>query len=124
MARTIDPNSVPQAVKEAFAEKFPGVTPTKWEMEAEYEVEFEVDGKEVEVNIYPDGVISQVEYEIDKSELPDTVKGAIARNYPHCEIEEVERVEKADGTILYEVDLSFEIHITPEGKIAAIGKDL
>ncbi len=124
MARTIDPTTVPQAVKEAFAAKFPGVTVQKWEMESEYEAEFKTAGREVEVNFYPDGTIAQIEHEIDIDELPDAVKVAVAKNYPHCEIEEAERVEKGDGTIVYEIDLSFEIHMTPEGKIAAIGKDL
>lgn len=124
MARSIDPNTVPQAVKDAFAEKFPGVTVQKWEMEAEYEAEFKTAGREVEVNFYPDGNIAQIEYEIDVDEIPDAVKGAVAKHYPHCEIEEAERVEKGDGTILYEIDLSFEVHLTPDGKVVAIGKDL
>lgn len=37
---------------------------------------------------------------------------------------EVEQVEKGDGSILYEVNLKFEVHMTPEGKVAAMGKDL
>lgn len=125
MAWTIDANEVPQEVKDAFAAKFPNATVGKWEKEAEFEAEFTTEeGREVEVNFYPDGTITQVEYEIGVDELPAAVKEAIAKNYPHCEIEEAERVEKGDGTLVYEVDLSFEIHVTPSGKLVALGKDL
>ncbi len=124
MARSIEAHEVPQAVKDAFAQRFPGTEATGWEMEAEYEVEFMKDGKEVEVNFYSDGTISQIEYSIEVADLPESVKAAVKSNYPNCEIEEAERVEKADGTILYELDLKFEVHVNPEGKIAAMGKDL
>ena len=124
MAKSIEETQVPQAVREAFAKKFPGAEAKEWEIEAEYEVEFEKDGKEIEVSFYPNGTIAQIEYSIDPNELPDAVKAAVKINHPNCEIEEAERVEKGDGTILYEVSLSFELHINPEGKIAAMGKDL
>ena len=124
MARTVEAHEVPQAVKDAFAQLFPEATAENWEVESEYEVEFTKDGKEVEVNFYPDGNLAQIEYTIDPEELPEEVKSAIKANYPHCEIEDAERVEKPDGTVLYEVDLSFEVHFTPGGKVAALGKDL
>ncbi|NJL74084.1 MAG: hypothetical protein HC892_02585 [Saprospiraceae bacterium] len=118
MAMTIHPDSVPQEVKNAFYEKFPEVQNPTWEYEGQFEAEFQTaDGKEVEVNFYQDGRITQVEYEISKEELPEAVKAAVKRLYPHCEIEEVERVEKADGSIFYEVDLAFEVHFTPEGRV-------
>ena len=124
MSDTIDANNVPDAVKEAFAKLFPEAEATQWEMEAEYEVEFEKDGKEVEVNFAPDGTLLQVEYEIDVEELPEAVVKAVKAKFPNCEIEEAERVELPDGQIFYELDLEFEIHVTPEGDIVAVGKDL
>jgi len=124
MARSIEQNEVPQAVKDAFSARFPNTPAEKWEVESQYEVEFEQDGQAVEANFFPDGSLAQVESAIDPDTLPDAIKGAIKVHYPHCSVEEAERVEKADGTVLYEVGLTFEVHYTPEGKIAAMGKDL
>lgn len=124
MSDNINPTHVPQAVKDAFAKKFPGVTPSEWEMEAEYEVEFIQNDREVEVTFYPDGTIAQVEYEIDPEDLPQAVQQAVMQMYPHCDVIEAERVETGEGHIKYEVQLSFEVHMTPDGKLVAMGKDL
>ncbi len=120
----MEESHIPQAVKDAFAKRFPGVTVEGWEMDAQYEAEFTNNGKEVEVTFDAEGSITQIEYEIEVEDLPVNVKNSIMSTYPYCEIEEAERVEKPDGTILYEVSLSFEVHMTAEGKLAAIGKDL
>lgn len=124
MATTIDENNVPQAVHDAFKKKFPEIEIDNWEMEAEYEAEFTQNGKEVEVSFYPDGTISQIEYEIDVDELPEDVINSVFTAYPYCEIEAAEKVEKGDGTFLYEVDLKFEAQFTAEGEMVALGKDL
>jgi len=120
----MDANQIPQHIKDAFAKKFPGVEPKEWETETAYEAEFEQNGKEVEVNIDADGNITQIEYEMEVENLPSMVKTAIQEEYPYCEAEDAERVEKADGSIVYEVSLKFQVHLTPEGKVAALGKDL
>ncbi|MEM7799232.1 MAG: PepSY-like domain-containing protein [Chloroflexota bacterium] len=124
MSEDIESNEIPEAVKEAFAARFPDVTPESWEVDAVYETEFTVDGKEIEVTLNPDGSINQIESEIDPDELPEAVVEAVKAKFPHCEIVEAEKVEKGDGTLLFEVDLKFEVHLTPEGKVAALGKDL
>jgi hypothetical protein len=122
---TINQESLPEEVKKAFLERFPEAQNVAWEYEGLFEADFmTADGREIEVNLYQDGRIAQIEYEVSIDELPDAVKSAVKRLYPHCEIEEVERVEKANGSVFYEVDLSFEVHFTPEGRVAALGKDL
>ncbi len=124
MGKKLDSMGVPKEVIAAFHEKFPGITPSEWEMEAQYEADFSVNGKEVEVTFDAEGNIVQIEYEIDVEELPEAVINAIEEAYPYCEIIEAERVENEDGDVLYEVDLGFEAHISPEGKILALGSDL
>lgn len=123
-SETPESDGIPKAVKEAFAKRFPGVKDQEWDAETIYEAEFELDGREVEVNFDEDGEILQIETEIEPEELPAQILAAIRSEYPHCEIAEAEKVELADGTIRYEVDLSFEVHFTPDGKIAAMGSAL
>ncbi len=124
MSDSIDVTDVPQAVKDSFANLFPGTMPTQWELDASYEVEFTKDGKEVEVNFAPDGTLLQTEYEIDVDDVPDAAMKAVMTKFPNCEVEEAERVEYPNGQVVYELDLKFEIHVTPEGTVVAIGKDL
>lgn len=124
MADKIDANQIPPAVKEAFTKKFPGAEVKKWEVEAAYEAEFKQNGRRVEANFYPNGSLAQVEYQMEVDDLPQAVKQAVLATYPHCEMDEAERVEKADGQIVYELGLTFEIHMTPDGKLVAVGKDL
>lgn len=120
----LDPNNIPEAVKEAFAARFPDTTPKQWAVEAEYEAEFQHNGKQVEVTFDADGEILHIETEIDVEDLPPAVIESVKANYPYCEIEEAERVEKGDGTVLYEVNLAFEVQMTADGKLAAFGKDI
>lgn len=120
----LDPNQIPEAVKEAFAAKFPDTTPKQWAVEAEYEAEFTHNDKQVEVTFDAEGEILHIETEIDVEDLPHDVVESVKSNYPYCEITEAERVEMGDGTILYEVNLSFEVQMTADGKLAALGKDI
>lgn len=123
MTDQINEANVPQEVKDAFAKEFPNQEATQWEMEAMYEVEFIENGHEVEVNFFPDGTIFQIEREIPVDELPKEVKESIMLNFPHCEAVEVEKVQRGEE-VFYEVDLKFEIHISQEGDIMDIGRDL
>ncbi len=124
MAKTIEETNLPEEVKKAFAKKFPGVKIDDWEKEESYEISFEEGGREVEVLLNADGEIEEVEYEMEVEDLPEAVKKSAADHYPHCEMLAAERVEKGDGSIVYEVTLCFEVHMTSDGKIAAMGRDL
>lgn len=125
MSKMIDPQSVPQAIKDAFAAKFPSVETPSWEVEEYYEAEFTMEnGREVEVNFAEDGELLQIEYEIDIEELPQRVLDTIKRRYPFCEIVEAERVELPDGRVFYEVDLAFEVHVSEEGILTNVGASL
>jgi hypothetical protein len=94
----------PQAVLTAFQEKFPTATDVDWSKEksGEWEAEFELaDDKEISASFTPDGRWLETETEMAFSELPAPIRTALQGK----KIKETERIEKADGSIWYEVEV-------------------
>ena len=86
-----------------------------------YEVDLEVEGKEVEVELGPDGTIRRTKEEIDVTEVPQAVADAVARLYPQVAVKEAEKETQGDRTV-FEVVLEidgeeFDVKLTPEGEV-------
>ncbi len=98
---------VPQAVKNAFNQKYPAAQMVAWELEriGEFEAEFKLNKKEMSANFLEDGTWVGSEIEIEKKDLPVTIKNSITVKFPDYEIEEAEISEKPNGEKLYEVEL-------------------
>ncbi len=114
--------------------------------EVVYEIELKSDGKEVEVEIAPDGTVlrferddededgdgdhakkDEEEAEIAAKDLPAAVVAAVRAIYPAGEVEEGEK-ETEDGRIVYEVEVEaggkeFRVEVTPEGSILEIEEE-
>ena len=71
-----------------------------------YEVELENDNDdELELTFDLEGNLLFSETEIDNSELPAAINNSISTNYADYQTEEAERLDMADGTTRYEVEL-------------------
>jgi hypothetical protein len=106
-AQKLTEDKVPVNVKKEFLKKFPTAAKTKWEMEdGTYEVNFINNKKESSANFDKNGKWMESESEISENELPQTVKSSVNKNFAGYKIMEIAKIEKADKTISYEVELS------------------
>jgi len=90
--------ALPAAAAQAINRAFPGATIDEVEIEYEggvklYEVELEQGGAELEVTVSPDGIIVEVETEVEAEGLPRAVADAIARATAGATIVELEKEE-------------------------------
>lgn len=99
-------SAVPAVVKQAFTTKFPGITAT-WEKEdADYEVNFKKDGKNMSQVINAQGLVLETETDIAKSELPQQALAYLEQHYKGSKIKETAKIEKSDGSIMYEAEVN------------------
>ncbi len=94
----------PQAVLAAFQQKFPNAQDVDWSKEknGEWEAEFELTGsQEMSANFSADGRWLETETEIAFSELPAPIRTALQGK----KVNEAARIEKADGSTVYEAEV-------------------
>jgi len=107
MARQDKSIKPPAAVKAAFDKAYPGIAGTKWEKEeGEYEVTFQKDSKTVSVVYDTKGQLKETETGIEVSALPAAVVTYVNQHYKGATIKTPEKTVKADGTVIYEVDVN------------------
>jgi uncharacterized membrane protein YkoI len=89
--------ALPAAAADAVKKAFPKATIEEVEREREglvlYEVELKADGKEIEVEVTPDGQIVAVEREVAKEDLPEAVAKALGKLAGDAKIQEIEKEE-------------------------------
>ena len=93
--------NVPANVKTAFSQKFSKATEVKWgkEGKTEWEAEFKMDGKSYSANFDNKGAWMETEYSITASEIPATVKSAIAKDYAGYKMKVSEISETKKGKV-------------------------
>ena len=98
---------VPEVVKKAFQQKFPTAKKVKWEKEKnnDFEASFILNDKEISAVYTIDGQLKETETEIAVSELPKSVIDALAKKDANAKIEEAEKIERSDNTIIYETEV-------------------
>lgn len=98
---------VPLQIKASFESKFANAKSVQWEIEndTEWEAEFKLNRKEMSANFDLNGNLLETETEIKVKDLPPAVLETIKNEFADYKIEEAEKVEKPDGTFLYEVEL-------------------
>lgn len=113
----------PQKVKDTFSKMFPKARSVKWdkESETEWEAEFKLDGTEYSANFDSNGIWKETEHEINLSQVPETVKATLQKEFKDFDIEEIELSETSKGT-LYEFDVEkgkteLEVAIDVNGKV-------
>ncbi len=116
---------IPEHILQAFSQRFPEAETPEWEEYRSFEADFKnAEGREVEATFSNSGRLLKTETEIEVEEIPEAVLKALAEDYPNCRIKDAERVEYASGRVLYEIELKFEVHYSPEGRWLKEGKDL
>jgi uncharacterized membrane protein YkoI len=121
---------LPPAVTDAVKVKYPGAEFTGAEKEQEYggtvyEVDFKHQGQKYEAELKPDGTLIAVDREIQVSDLPAAVAGAVKKRWPRATLKDAEEVTKGDA-LSYEIHLSLprhgrvinaEVVLDPNGKV-------
>lgn len=97
---------VPDAIEKAFEQKFPSAKKVKWDKEPDgsYEASFLMQGKEMSATYDASASLLDTETEITVAELPQKVSAAFNSMHPNKKITEAAIIEKANGTIIYEVE--------------------
>jgi len=97
---------VPESVKKSFAKEFSAANKAEWGIEksGEYEVEFTMDKAEMSALFDEAGALIEVETEIEKSELPEAVNAALAKDFGSYKTGEIEKND-SKGTITYEMEV-------------------
>jgi len=105
-----------------------------------YEAELTYEGREVEVEVTPDGMIAQIEREVTMAEVPPAVADAITRAAGDGKIEEIERTEVfavgQEGQVVpltptkvfYEAEFEkgcreYEVRVAPDGTVLGTESD-
>jgi len=98
----------PKAVAVSFKQKFPTATNIKWGKENahEYEAEFVQDGLKYSANFSESGKWLETESTIDFNSLPQQVKTNFNAQHTNAKKKEVAKIEKADGTVIYEIEIT------------------
>lgn len=123
-AQKLKESEVPKAVKDSFDKRFDNAKGVEWskESETEFEAEFKNAGKEQSANFDQAGKWLVTETEIKKTDLPQAVQVAIAKEFAGYKIEEAEKVETANEGTQYEVavekdELNYEVVFSSAGKV-------
>src|SRR6478735_2122107 len=103
-AQKLKDNDIPPPVKQTFTQKFPNVKNVTWDKEddASIEAEFKIGKTKYSATFDQAGKWLETESEIKKSELPETVLSAIAKEFSGFKIEEAERLETPESGKVYE----------------------
>jgi predicted ATP-binding protein involved in virulence len=130
-ARKLTKKDIPSAVISAFEKSYPNATVKSYSREKRsgktvYEIE-SMDGQTRRDLIYStDGTALEIEERISPSDLPDSVKQAIDKEYPKSKIKSAERLTKGTS-IEYEVVIkrgkkSLEVVFDESGKVSKATK--
>ena len=115
---------VPAAVKTAFDAKYPKAEKVTWglEKQGEYEAEFVLNGIESSANFDAKGQFIESESEIRGSDLPQSIKVVLAKDFAGYKIGEAAKSTDAKGISTYGVEASngkenLELSFDASGKL-------
>ena len=127
----VEPDKLPQKVKDTLKTKFPGATvtvatKTKENDEIIYDIEMTRNGRKHEMDCREDGSIVNFENEVAPRDLPKVVTDAIHAKYPGATIKSCMEVmvtkDNKDTIEEYEIQVEtadkkeVEIAVSPDGK--------
>ncbi len=106
-AQLLKPAQVPAAARATFKAKFPAVTTNTWEKEGDkYEAGFKQHGSTMSALLTPAGELVETETDMSPAQLPAPVRTALARDYKAYQIKEAATIVRADGSTVYEAEVS------------------
>ena len=104
-AQDIDPNNVPEKLKQNFEQNYPQANDVEWEMDGQsYKVEFDNNKQEHEIWYTADGNTTKTEVEITEADLPNAITSVITSKYAGYKVESVEKTT-VNGSSTYDVEL-------------------
>ncbi len=121
-AQKLKETEVPQVVKAAFAKAYPKAKEVKWNKEdADYEASFDQNKVDASVLLSADGTIKEMETEIEMSQLPASIKNALAKDYSDYKVKEVAKITSG-SFVTYEAEVkkgkeSFDFIFDTTGKL-------
>lgn len=119
-AEEISLDRVPQKLRDIAANYVPGAAFSSANIEIEngrriYEIAgVNSNGRRVEVDLFEDGSLDEIEMEETEADLPAAVKSALVKVQPDGKIVKVETSVHADSRFFYEVEVR-----TPSGAVIA-----
>jgi len=101
-------NKVTNEALKAFQTKFPTAMDAKWEKEGkdEFEVSFSLDGQKASANFSLKGEWIETEATINENTLPQGFLDNFKKVKKTAKINQIFKVERADGTAYYEIECS------------------
>jgi len=123
-AQKITNENVPSAVTDAFKVKFTTAEKVEWEADYDnYEASFKMNKIDVTAKFDKDGKWLVTETPVNHSNLPPNVKGCLSKEFDIYKENEIEKVEKPDGTnyefkITYN-GLEYEVVIADKGELVS-----
>ena len=115
---------VPAEAKSGFKAKYPAAQKVKWSIEkpGEFEVDFVLNKIEQSALVDAKGNVIETEIEVKESELPQTVRTTIAKDFTGFKLDEIEKSTDAKGVISFEMQAfkgkdKFEIAFDGSGKL-------
>ena len=98
---------VPQKAKDALTKSFPDAKNIKWEKEGNaFEANFESKNAKASIVVDANGIITETEAVIEKSQLPKGVENYIEKNHKNFKISEVSKIVNDKNITTYEVEVS------------------
>lgn len=122
-AQQVPAAKVPAAATATFAAQFAHATSVRWEKEgADYEAGFQQAGKDMAAVISPTGQLKETETGMSVAQLPAPVRATLARDYANARVGEAATIVRADGTTVYEAEISQrgkkrDVLFTADGKV-------
>ncbi len=100
--------NVPKEVKAAFTKLYPSAQDVKWseEEDEEFEAEFTFNGKDISVVLDKEGTLKETETKIEVSELPQSIRDFVKKNYPDFKLTEAASIEVIGAMMSYEAEIS------------------
>ncbi len=124
MCQACAQKNVPPAIQRSFDSQYPSARSVDWEQEDEgrWEAEFKNNGSELSAEYDAEGNLLFTKWSIDENDVPAAVREALEQLYNGYEIEEADKVEMADGSMAYELEIEksgdeWEVMFTPDGEL-------
>lgn len=103
---TLGFGQVPDVVQTAFKAKHAGAATADWQQKAEnWQATFQKDGQTLKAVFDAQGAWLKTKWDIAINVLPSTIQEQLSSKYAGFTVYEAEKIEQADGTILYEAGI-------------------
>lgn len=121
-AQKITEENVPVMVSDAFKVKFTTAEKVQWEMDYDkYEAYFKMNKIDVSAKFDKDGKWLETETPVNHSNLPPNVKNCLTKQFDIFKENEIEKVEKPEGTIydfkITSNGLEYEVVVDEKGEL-------